>query len=919
MAVYYKFKSAKDFDSVSLDGHFITVASLKDKIFQNKHLASGTDFDLVVSNAQTNEEYVDEGMLVPKNTSVLIRRVPGRPRMPIVAASPITDQKDPEVECKAEDLQGSKSTFHGANLSVTNYLDDSEWDEFGNDLYAIPEVIPAQASNQVQDAPPPSKADEDSKIQALIDTPALDWQQQTADGSGYGRGYGRGIGGRMGGRGFGRGVGLDRKTPPPGYVCHRCKVPGHFIQHCPTNGDPTFDIRKVKPPTGIPKSMLMATPDGSYALPSGAVAVLKPNEAAFEKEIEGMPSTRSVGDLPPELYCPLCKEVMKDAVLTSKCCFRSFCDKCIRDNIISKSMCVCGAQNVLADDLLPNNTVRDTINRILEANNSSGDNKGSAFQIQDMESARPKPKIPSPALSAASKGEQVLSQNKDTNGLQDTTEPVKIVDVPQPPIQNLEIAGTARVPDVSGATNESRSVKEAALQASGPLAAEDQPQKLVSEPGKKKKKKKPRMPSEMQWTASQEFAAENYMMPIGPAFNPYWSNIQPGIEGFGGPFAGPMPCMGYGLGPMPMEFPYGGHFPQDPYGPPVNMIPFPPQRNFGGYGMGFNGRPPVMSKKEFEARKADLMHKRELERRMDSRDLPKERDSREVTSSSGVPSIKLQSKANLPPPCHDDQLSDYHRGRLERSRSRSPRRRSRDPELPKRRSQDPELPRRLSRDPKIPRRRSRDPEPQRRRSRDREPPRASSKRKAEYDHYSEDEHYYHHHHEKEHSRHRQHREEDHHHHRSELSSKPPVRPASIDPPPKSSSISEKDKQSVFSRISFPEREAAAAAEAEAKKLKTVSASSSAAVSKDYQEDHHKSKAAKTLPKKTSSSTSGGNVEERYQYNDEYNESSEDDDRHFKRRPSRYVALEEERHSSRGSKEREKSCHGTKHKHSHSHR
>lgn len=55
MAVYYKFKSAKDYDSVSLDGHFITVASLKDKIFQNKHLGSGTDFDLVVSNAQTNE------------------------------------------------------------------------------------------------------------------------------------------------------------------------------------------------------------------------------------------------------------------------------------------------------------------------------------------------------------------------------------------------------------------------------------------------------------------------------------------------------------------------------------------------------------------------------------------------------------------------------------------------------------------------------------------------------------------------------------------------------------------------------------------------------------------------------------------------------------------------------------------------
>lgn len=55
--------------------------------------------------------------------------------------------------------------------------EDLDWDEFGNDLYAIPEATPVQSSNQVQDAPPPSKADEESKIKALIDTPALDWQR----------------------------------------------------------------------------------------------------------------------------------------------------------------------------------------------------------------------------------------------------------------------------------------------------------------------------------------------------------------------------------------------------------------------------------------------------------------------------------------------------------------------------------------------------------------------------------------------------------------------------------------------------------------------------------------------------------------------------------------------------------------------
>ena len=51
---------------------------------------------------------------------------------------------------------------------------------------------------------------------------------------------------------------------------------------------------------------------------------------------------------------------------------------------MSKSMCVCGATNILADDLLPNKTLRDTINRILESNNSSAENAGSAFQVQGL-------------------------------------------------------------------------------------------------------------------------------------------------------------------------------------------------------------------------------------------------------------------------------------------------------------------------------------------------------------------------------------------------------------------------------------------------------------------------------------------------------------------------------------------------------
>ncbi|MQL81922.1 hypothetical protein Taro_014371 [Colocasia esculenta] len=617
MAVYYKFKSAKDFDSIPIDGHFISVANLKERIFEAKHLGRGTDFDLMVSNAQTDEEYVDEAMLIPKNTSVLIRRVPGRPRKPIVA-----EQEEPKVEEDKLDVLQAKSSMSIAESSAMKIPEESEWDEFGNDLYDIPEVLPVQASNPVVNIPPPSKVDEESKIKALVDTTALDWQRQIQENFGAGRGFGRGMGGRMmGGRGFGRGGGgLVRKTPPQGYICHRCNVSGHFIQHCPTNGDPNYDIKRVKPPTGIPKSMLMATPDGSYALPSGAVAVLKPNEAAFEKEIEGLPSTRVATDLPPELRCPLCKEVMKDAVLTSKCCFSSFCDKCIRDYIISKSICVCGATNILADDLLPNKTLRETINRILESTTSSAENGGSLLQVQDMESARPaQVKAPSPTQSATSREEHKAPPPKEQSEIKEAgdenEEKVTVMTA-----QSLENK-TAKSVGPSEPTAESMGTKEPTSQESAPVLEEEVQEKLVSgEQGKKKKKKKARLPgsADIQWRAFAEMGAENFAgMHMAPAaYNPCFGGMPWGMDGYMAPFPGAMPLMGYA--PTPFDAHFGGMLPQDPFAAQGFMMPLLPQGDLSELSMGGmnpTAFPPGMSREEMEARKAEFRRKREIERR----------------------------------------------------------------------------------------------------------------------------------------------------------------------------------------------------------------------------------------------------------------------------------------------------------------
>ncbi|XP_072957678.1 E3 ubiquitin ligase PQT3-like isoform X2 [Typha angustifolia] len=544
MAVYYKFKSAKIYDSILITEPYISIANLKERIFSSKKLWGGKDFDLLVSNAQSNEEYVDEKAMIPRNTSVLIRRVPGLPLKTIVA-----EPKKMEVlEDSSQDHSALNSTLLDQSSSMKLY-EQSTFDDFGEDMFAIPEVASEQTKNPVLNISTVDKAEEDMKINTLVNTPAIDWQCQTMDTSGSGRGFQQFPTATQ--HGIGRG-GLQSKRPPPGYVCHRCKVPGHFIQHCPTNGDPAFDIKRMKAPTGIPQSMLTAHPDGSYTLSSGAVAVLTPNEAAFDKEIEGLPTSCSISDLPVELCCPLCKSVMRDAVLTSKCCFSSFCDKCIRDYLISKSMCLCGATNMLADDLIPNKTLRETIDHMLVSRSisksSSSDNAGSRSQVQDAKStSHVEPKNASPTLSAASKEElkrspvEISTSNKGDGEI--TTESSHAKQSQKKAAEHV---------DLLEASSQPRSRKESTLQQSGPTPGVVQGKVLCSEQVKRKKKGRTSLDGNVVNMLSAGFpdsGAESCAgHPLLPAFyNPYWpGGGMPGsIDSYMSQFMGNMPYMGY--------------------------------------------------------------------------------------------------------------------------------------------------------------------------------------------------------------------------------------------------------------------------------------------------------------------------------------------------------------------------------------
>ncbi|KAL5209788.1 hypothetical protein ABZP36_005411 [Zizania latifolia] len=377
--LYYKYKSGKETFTVPVPHSFVSVSELKQLILtSNKHghgrtRGRGPREDIVISNAQTGQEFADESALIPQNSTVLIRRTAGQLSEKIVLFSSRKVIEDGTVASKKSVITESTSK--------------------------------SCSSAEVQD--------EDAAISSVIDAAELKWEEKSSK---KGQTGGRFTSGRYGhGPVEGetpppgyvcRSCGVpghfiqhcqqEKKTPPSGYICYRCRIPGHFIHHCPTIVDPKFyDDKKYQslaPEVSCPVDSIP-----SALAPAASVSV--------------------VDDLPAELHCRLCNKVMADAVLTSKCCFDSFCDKCIRDYIITQSKCICGVK-VLADDLIPNQTLRSTISNMLatRANSNSASQTPSAALEKQSKDHHLSSGIPDDGLKVATEDDHV-SQHKLTTGV----------------------------------------------------------------------------------------------------------------------------------------------------------------------------------------------------------------------------------------------------------------------------------------------------------------------------------------------------------------------------------------------------------------------------------------------------------------------------------------------------------------------
>jgi protein MPE1 len=166
-------------------------------------------------------------------------------------------------------------------------------------------------------------------------------------------------------------ISVPERPLPSGYVCHRCGIPGHWIQACPTLNDPTFqDKRNLKAPTGIPKSFLKKTDkpsldnesSGVMVNANGEYVVLQPDIKSWETYQAKQMAGSSGSGHKKEWECEICRRWAKRATRTP-CCKKLYCFRCVEHAlVVADFMCPgCEDKEVLLDALVPDEEVRSQV------------------------------------------------------------------------------------------------------------------------------------------------------------------------------------------------------------------------------------------------------------------------------------------------------------------------------------------------------------------------------------------------------------------------------------------------------------------------------------------------------------------------------------------------------------------------------
>ncbi|CAB0042065.1 unnamed protein product [Trichogramma brassicae] len=251
MSVHYKFKSTLKTYTLSFNGSSISVADLKKNIMKQHNIGS---------------RYEDDSILIPKNSSLVVSRVP--------LTVPQKRNRD------STELLQIKSIIE-VNLKrlIWEKLNGSEMD----------------------------------KINLMIEQSTQEYQS-----------YNWYI---------------------PSYRCHRCHRAGHWIKDCPM---PSVKSRELKKSSGIPSSFMVQVEGPSVPVEKKKTTIEEPSTDVVQTPI------------PKEIICPICKEILNDAVMIA-CCAMTFCHECISTYLVESEdqQCPhCKEKDVSPEQCWPNRYLR---------------------------------------------------------------------------------------------------------------------------------------------------------------------------------------------------------------------------------------------------------------------------------------------------------------------------------------------------------------------------------------------------------------------------------------------------------------------------------------------------------------------------------------------------------------------------------
>ncbi|KAF8738220.1 DWNN protein, partial [Rhizoctonia solani] len=358
-SVYWKFKSQKDESRVTFDGPTISVSDLKREIIlQNNLVSSASDFDLLIVDPTTEQEFKDDNQQIARSTSVLAKRLPaarpgkGKAAQYVVGINP-------------GDISRPDSTTAGANRPTPKPQE-------------LPQIV----------VPEGTSADEAAGIAAMFQASQEVWDE-TQEKMAQATPVYTNRGGFRGGKPFNQGnrgqdgARQESRPVPPGYICYRCAKKGHWIHDCPTNDDRDWDNRpRVKRTTGIPRSFLKTveqTTDaplgqGVMVTPDGGFVVAQPDSVAWQKQ-RARPKVLTSAEIyqnpapaaHSSLACPICDRLTKNAVRTP-CCKQTFCEECIQTHLLEHDfVCKCGKKIASFDRLEMDDKRREKVGEVVRS------------------------------------------------------------------------------------------------------------------------------------------------------------------------------------------------------------------------------------------------------------------------------------------------------------------------------------------------------------------------------------------------------------------------------------------------------------------------------------------------------------------------------------------------------------------------